>query len=97
VNYSRLINGIFAVLFAAIALSAVSFFVSMHRELKALRAQEAANRRKLAAAEARLREQEQYLDRLRHDPALVEKIIRERFGYARPDEFVFRFDEEPAR
>jgi len=95
VNLSKLINGFFAVLFTAIALWAVGFFVHMHRELKALQAQEEANRQRLATAESKLREQEQYLDRLRHDPALVERIIREKMGYTKGDEFIFRFQEEP--
>ena len=93
-NPSKLINGLFAVLFTAVTLWAVTFFVQMHRELKALRAQEEANRRRLAAAEAKLHEQEQYLERLRRDPALVERIIRQKLGYAKGDEFVFRFQEE---
>ena len=92
-NFSKLIQAIFAVLFTAIGLWAVTFFVQMHGELKALRAQEAANRRRLAEAEARLAEQEKYLDQLRHDPALVERIIRQKLGYARSEEFVFRFEE----
>lgn len=94
-NSSKLINGFFLALFAAIALWATAFFVQMHRELKTLQAQEEANRRRLAAAEARLREQEQYLDRLRRDPALVERIIRQKLGYAKGEEFVFRFSENP--
>lgn len=94
VNLSKLINGLFVVLFAGITLWGVSFFVAMHRELKALRAQEDAARQKLAAVEAKLQEQEQHLEHLRHDPALVERIIREKLGYARTDEFVFRFEEE---
>jgi cell division protein DivIC len=94
-NPSKLVNGFFAVLFTAIALWAVAFFVEMHRELKALQAQEEANRARLAAAEAKLQHQTQYLDRLRNDPALVERIIRQKLGYAKSDEFVFRFEEAP--
>jgi cell division protein FtsB len=82
------------VLFAAVAAVAAVFFVQMHRDITALRAQEAANRRRLAEAEARLAEQEKYLDRLRHDPVLVERLIREKLRYARSEEFVFRFEEE---
>lgn len=93
-NYSKLVQGIFAVLFTAITLWAVAFFVQMHRDLKALQAQQAANQRQLAAAEARLQLQEKYLDRLRHDPVLVEQLIRQKLGYAKGEEFVFRFDEE---
>jgi cell division protein DivIC len=94
VNSSRLIQVIFAVVFVAVTLWAAAFFVQMHRELKVLRAQEAANQRRLAQAEERLRQQERYLDRLRHDPALVELLIRQKLGYAKGDEFVFRFEEE---
>ena len=35
-------------------------------------------------------------ERLREDPRFIEKIAREKLGYARPGETVFRFvDEEP--
>jgi cell division protein FtsB len=47
----------------------------------------------LAEAEQRLRDQEHVLQRLRTDPAYVEMKIRQRLGYARPEEFIFRFDE----
>ena len=93
-NFRQLILGLYAALFAAVALWAVAFFVQMQRDLTVLRRQESAGRQRLAEAEGRLRTQEQYLDRLRHDPALVERIIRQKLGYARAQEFVFRFEEE---
>ncbi len=94
VNFSKLIQGIFITLLTALLLWAATFFVQMHRELKTLQAQEAANRKRLAEAEAKLEQQTRYLDRLRHDPALVEQLIRQKLGYARGDEFVFRFEED---
>ena len=98
-NINKVILGVFGVLFAAATLWALIFFVEMHREMTALRAQESLNQRRLAEAEARLQAQEKYLEQLRHDPVLVERLIREKLGYAKPQEFVFRFDEktEPAR
>ena len=42
---------------------------------------------------AKLREQEKIIDRLRNDPAYVEKVIRRRLNYAKPDEFLFRFED----
>ncbi len=93
-NYSKLTQGFFVVLFTAITLWAVTFFVEMHRDLKALRAQQAANQRQLAEAETRLAQQEKYLDRLRHDPVLVEQLIRQKLGYAQDGEFIFRFEED---
>jgi cell division protein DivIC len=94
VNYSKLITGIFSLLFTAVVVWAAVFFVQMHRDITALRAQEAAAQRRLAEAEARLAAQEKYLDQLRHDPVLVERLIRQKLGYAKGEEFVFRFEEE---
>ncbi len=54
---------------------------------------EVAARQRLAEVEARLTEQEIVLERLRNDPAYVERVIRSRLGYAKPEEFVFRFSD----
>lgn len=54
---------------------------------------EAQTRHRLAEVETRLAEQEIILERLRSDPGYVESVIRRRLGYAKPDEFVFRFEE----
>lgn len=94
-NWNKLIYGVYAALFVGVSLYAAAFFLQMNRELNALRSQEAANRERLAAHQARLREQEEYLERLRTDPALVERVIRRKLGYTNPQEFVFRF-QEPA-
>jgi cell division protein DivIC len=94
VNLSKLTLGLYGAFFAAVTLWAVSFFVQMHRDFTALRAQEDLNQRRLAEASARLQAQEKYLDQLRHDPALVERLIRQKLGYARGAAFVFRFEEE---
>ena len=93
-NIGKLILGLYTALFVGVTLWAGSFFVQVHRDYTALKAQETANERRLAEAENRLQAQEKYLDQLRHDPALVERIIRQKLGYARTQEFVFRFEEE---
>lgn len=86
--------GIFVALFAGVAACAGVFFVRMHREYAVLKAQETTNRRRLEDAQKQLEGQLRYLDQLRHDPVLVERIIRQKLGYAREQEFVFRFDEQ---
>lgn len=93
VNYSKLVLGFYAALFVGVALWGITFFVQMQRDLTTSRLQESANQRRLDAAMARLQEQERYLDRLQHDPALVERIIRQKLGYAKSQEFVFRFED----
>lgn len=54
---------------------------------------EAQTRQRLQEVELRLAEQEAVLDRLRNDPAYVEMVIRKRLGYAKPGEFIFRFED----
>jgi cell division protein DivIC len=93
-NYRSLIVGIYALLFAGVALWGVTFFVQMQRDLTTLRIQERASQLRLDEAMARLKAQEEYLERLQRDPALVEQIIRQKLGYAKPEEFVFRFEDE---
>ncbi len=92
-NLGKLIIGIYGALFAAVAVWAVVFFVQMHRDITVLRAQEALNQRRLAEAEAKLAAQEKYLNQLRNDPVLVERLIREKLRYSKGEEFVFRFED----
>ena len=56
-------------------------------------------RRELDRLEAEQKKQEdQYqqlhaqIDALRNDPKTVERLVREKLGYAKPDEMVIRFD-----
>lgn len=91
-----MILGFYAALFAGVVLWAVSFFLQLHRDLTTLRVQEASNQRKLAEAETRLQQQEKYLDQLRHDPALVERLIREKLHYSKSQEYIFRFEDQPS-
>ncbi|MDQ5977805.1 MAG: hypothetical protein QG602_777 [Verrucomicrobiota bacterium] len=93
-NLSRIINVVFGLLFAGITLWAVTAFVGMQQELKARQADLAMKQRLLAEAEAKLAAQTRYLERLRNDPALVELLIRQKLGYAKGEEFVFRFEEK---
>ena len=92
-NWPKFVSGLFLLLFAGIALYAGMFFLQMHRELTAQRMQEAANEQRLKEAQTKLAEQQKYLDRLQHDPALIESVIRKKLGYVRTGEFVFRFED----
>jgi cell division protein FtsB len=94
VNWNKVITWVYVALFAGVTIWAGLFFLELYRDLSALRAQEAHNRRKLEDAQAKLAEQQRHLERLRHDPALVEEVIRKKLGYVREGEFIFRFPDE---
>lgn len=89
----RLIVTVYLLAFLAVGAASGVYFWDAREEYNRLRELEAASRRRLAESEAKLREQEKILERLRNDPVYVEKVIRRRLGYAKPDEFIFRFEE----
>jgi cell division protein DivIC len=92
VNSRRVVILVYTLLFFAVsAVFGVSLWQTRAEYLQ-LCAQEAVSRRRLAEAEQRLQEQELILARLRTDPAYVERMIRQQLGYAKPDEFIFRFE-----
>jgi cell division protein FtsB len=47
--------------------------------------------RDIVALRARADELSRTVDKLRNDPAYMEQLVREEFGYVRPDETVLRF------
>lgn len=89
----QIIIAFYLMLFLSVAAGSAAFFWKTRQEYNQLRQTERATRRRLAEVEQRLKEQENVLRRLRTDPAYVEMKIRQRLGYARPEEFIFRFDE----
>jgi cell division protein FtsB len=93
VNSRRLFFSLFVLLFAALAVVDALFFVQTREEYTRLHTMNLDNQRRLEEATARLQQQETVLQRLRTDPAYVEKVIRIRLGYAKPDEGVYRFPE----
>jgi cell division protein DivIC len=94
VNARRLIVWIYAALFLLVGGFSGTFFFRTYREYAQLQRVEAETRQRLAQAEERLKRQERVLERLRTDPAYVEKVIRRQMLYARPDEFLFRFEDD---
>lgn len=89
----RIIVTLYLLLFLAVGVASGLYFWEAREEYARLKRSEAASQRRLAEVEARLAEQEKILERLRNDPVYVEKVIRRRLGYAKPEEFVFRFEE----
>jgi cell division protein DivIC len=93
VNLNRVITTFYVVLFMGFGVTASFLFLEARGEYNRLKQTEKLNHRRLSEARTRLQEQEKILERLRSDPAYVEKVIRRRLGYAKPDEVIFRFQE----
>jgi cell division protein DivIC len=93
VNLRTCILYVYLALIVGIGVTGALFFLDARAEYTRLQAIQVINRRRVAEAETRLKYQEKVLERLRSDPAYVEKVIRRKLGYARPDEFIFRFSD----
>ena len=91
-TFRRSVAAFYALLFVALTLFAGLFFLRTYGELRGLQAQRQESERRLADLELRITEEKRTLERLRTDPAFVERMIRKNLGYARPDEVVFRFE-----
>tara|TARA_B100000989_G_scaffold266673_1_gene220319 strand:+ start:4048 stop:4470 length:423 start_codon:yes stop_codon:yes gene_type:complete len=66
-----------------------------HREYQNFKARENRIEAKLIQARKEFAQKEAYMARLINDPEFLERVVRERLGYARPDELLFRFADEP--
>ncbi len=67
-----------------------------YREYQSFKNGEQVYRERLLDARADLQARESYLHLLRNDPGFLERVVRQKLGYARPNEIIFRFDREPA-
>ncbi len=92
-NSRRLLLALFLLLLATLAAAVALFFVNTRQEYVRLRTMNLETKRHLEEAEAQLRQQQVVLNRLKTDPAYVERVIRGQLGYAKPDEWIFRFDD----
>ena len=88
---NRVITSLYIVLFVGFGLTACFLFVEARSEYKRLKQTQLSARQLLADKEAQLRDQERILERLRSDPAYVEKVIRSRLGYVKPSETIYDF------
>jgi cell division protein FtsB len=89
----KVILSLYVVLIAGLGVGGGILFLDASEEYSRLEVVQAENRRRLAEAQEQLRSQEKVLERLRNDPAYVDKVIRKKLGYAKPDEFIFHFSD----
>ena len=91
-NLRRIILSFYLALFAAVSVTAGIYFNDTRNEYNKLKGIEINNQHLLEQAQKRLADQQKTLERLRTDPTYVETVIREKLGYSKPDEMIFRFD-----
>ena len=62
------------------------------REYENFKLREAQYEKRLLLARKEFKAKEDYVNRMLNNPESIERLIREKLGYTRPDEMIFRFD-----
>ena len=89
----RVILVILAVSLLVLVVFFSSLILQTYREYKNFKVRELKIEAQLTQARKELEYKEMYLNLL-EDPDFLERVARERLGYARPDELLFRFSDE---
>jgi cell division protein FtsB len=76
---------VFVVIFMGTAL------LRTYREYNAFRQKEAELSAQLEAKQTELRERQEYLRMVLDDPSFIDKVVREKLGFAKPSEKIYRF------
>ena len=92
--WSKLTKLVVGLVVLAVVLLIGMCYLPVIKQNEQYRRQLLLDQNKIEQAEARSRELQAQLEALLHDPKTVERLAREKLGYARPDETVVRF--EPA-
>lgn len=66
-----------------------------HREFRNFKARQDRIEAKFIQARKEFEQKEAYIAQMVEDPEFLERVARERLGYSRPDELLFRFSDEP--
>ena len=70
-----------------------SLILQTYREYQNFKQREQAAEAKLQQTQEKFLQKEAYIARLLDDPEFLERVARERLGYSKPDEVLFRFEE----
>lgn len=92
-NRGRVIITLFLGALLVLAIFFSSLILQTYREYKNFKVRELRIEEKLTQARKEVEYKEMYLSLL-EDTDFLERVARERLGYARPDELLFRFSDE---
>ncbi|HTQ51920.1 MAG TPA: septum formation initiator family protein [Candidatus Acidoferrales bacterium] len=92
--WSKLTQAAVALVVVAFALLIGMYYLPLLQQNERMRADIMRLQTQLQIEEAKSRQLQAQIDELRNDPNAVERLAREKLGYAKPDETVIRF--EPA-
>ncbi|MFW5873955.1 MAG: FtsB family cell division protein [Verrucomicrobiota bacterium] len=90
----RVILAMLSAMLVVLIIFFAGLLLQTYREYRHFKEREARFEANLRQARKEFDQKEAYLARMLEDPEFMERVVRERLGYARPDELLFRFSEE---
>ncbi|WOO42054.1 septum formation initiator family protein [Rubellicoccus peritrichatus] len=90
----RAVLGVLAFIFIGVCILFAIALSNTWREYQAFEDREATYRQKLADLRAEKAQREAYLRKLLDDPEFLDRVVRERLGYSREDEIIFKFESD---
>ncbi len=94
VSVGKILFYIYLGVLAALAVFFCIFLQQTYREYTTLKQRQAQYERQLEQAEQELAYKKHYYENLLNNPEFVERVVRQKLGYARPGEILFRFERE---
>ncbi len=92
-SYKILCAVLVGVLCLVIGVYAV-IFTSTFRQYNHLNQQQDRYQSQVTKLSKQISQREAYLQRIIQDPEFVDHVVRERLGYSKPGEIIFRFEDE---
>ena len=84
-----------SVFFLIISIFFSSLLIKTNREYQHFKLRLARTEAKLNQAQKEFEQKEIYISRLLEDPEFLERVVRDRLSYSRPDEVIFKFTNDP--
>jgi cell division protein FtsB len=91
--WSKLTRGVVILILLAVVLGVALWYAPLIRHNERMRKEILRLDTHIQQEEATARQLKISIDALSHDPKTVERLVRERLGYAKPGETVIRFEE----
>jgi cell division protein DivIC len=84
----------FVVIFCLVVFFVGLTIIHTNRECNNIKTQEAQAKIQLIQIQSEFEKKQQYLDFMCNDPEFFERVVRQKLGYARPDETIFHFEDQ---
>ncbi len=93
-SLAQIVLSLLGTLLLLIILSFGTLILQSYREMEQFESREAELEERLNLLKEKISGKEKYLDLVLHEPDFLERVVRQKLGYANPEDIIYRFEEE---